>query len=1033
MDHARFVGRVGALAVALGIGAATVALPGMASADAGDDTSSTSAEHAKADDTKGDSASGAGDSTDGGIDADVNPEDDADEQDSVPEDDADDEEPTGVEKRGSYGSNRSEDDLKGSDPDDVQPDETESGSGDLHTEPVPAADDDQPDDGEGTGVEPSPEPGPAADEVPPEPLVDVSRDAREPDKARTPTSSSVVTALFAPQSSDGSAPAAPVESPLLWTLLAFARRQFGQPRTELGDSGSPTDTTGLVDGGAGAVPQPAEVTTRDPGVFTGSVGGRVKATDPDGGWLTYSGSAGTEKGRVAVTPWGTFRYTPSAAARHAAAADGATAEDRTDSFTVTVKDAAGGAVEVPVTVNILPRNADPFGARARAGNPSLTTGTTIVRVSAYDFDRDALSITGPLSTDKGELVDNGDGTFTYTPTAAAREAAGTPGAPADAGIDSLTFTISDGHGGTLTATVDVVVTAYVDASESTPGRAAGPVLISSNGTIYQVTHDVDATNRPIRTRVSILDEDGQVLKTTDVIAGYPVEQALPVVRPDGTLLVTTYKESSNTSTISLVDGQGVVKTVGTVIGQPSAPMVVAPNGAVFFPTRQFPSGSGDRLIRVSAAGWPRVYQLGVAADTPSVAPDGSVYIVSRSFGVTSVLAVGPGGNSRRVSLPSGADTVNDVVIGQDGRGYLTVERNFFGTKTTRVYTFTGTSNTVREIPGTPDGAKVITADGVYQYTFDESTGKSYISRITADAIETSDPLDGRVINPISVTPDGTVYVSVRNAATGTDSVAIISSTGEVITVEVPGTVVPVLPSVSPVLGGYDANPNAGDNGYVVYESGGVRYLAVVNPDGTIVRTMTLPAGTTVATPVEFGPDGAAYQVIETRDEQGRVTSRAVLALATDTVTPALPGNPLRPNFPALQFGSDGSGVLITVESGQSPFEYHFLRFDQDGATIATADLAGFPQAAEQDYVFWQEEVVFGPDGTPYVTLTGADQGVWALTSTGPVKVLDLDLGPGELVEPVKFGPDGAAYVTVSERVDGAFVTTVRTFTPLTEL
>ncbi|WNG86686.1 cadherin-like domain-containing protein [Mycobacterium sp. ITM-2016-00317] len=1020
MGHARFVGRVGALAVALGIGAATVTLPGVAWAEPGETDTSTSAEHAQIDDNSEDSTAETGARPTDDADADVDSADDADAQDSAVEDETDDEPPAEDGKEGTYGSNRDGGEHEELGPDDTQIEDAEA------EDPVEG----DRDEAEDAAAEPAQEPVPPAEDVTPQHAVEISE---EPDRERTSTPAPVVRTLFAPQSSDGPAPTAPVESPLLWALLAFARRQFGQPRTELGDGGTPTGTTGLADGSSSAAPQPGQVTTRDPGVFTGSVSGRVNATDPDGGWLTYSGSADTEKGKVTVTAWGTFRYTPTAAARHAAAAAGASAQDKADSFTVTVRDAAGNAVEVPVTVEILPRNADPIGARARAGNPSLTTGTAIVSVSAYDFDRDTLHITGPLSTDKGTLVDNGDGTFTYTPTAAAREAAGAVGAPAGAGIDTLTFTVDDGHGGIRTATVDVVVAAYVEASASTPGRAAGPVLVSSTGTIYQVTYDLDSTNTPIRTRVSILDEDGRVLRTTDVLAGYPVEQSLPVVRPDGSLVVTTFKASSNTSTISIVDGQGAVQRVGTVIGQPSAPMVLAPNGVVFFTTRQFPSGSGDRLVRVSAAGWPRVYRLGTAADTPSVAPDGSVYLVSRSFGVTSVLAVGPGGDSRRVSLPWGAGIVNDVVIGQDGRGYLAVERNVLGVNTTRVYTFNGTAHTVRRLPGTPDGATVITADGVYQYTYDESTGTSYISRVTADAITTFAALDGRVINPISVTPDGTVYVSVRDSATGTDSVAVIRDTGDLVIVEIPGTIVPVLPSVSPVVGGYDASPNTGDDGYVVYESGGVRHLAVVNPGGTIARTVTLPAGTTVATPVEFGPDGAAYQVIETRDAQGRVTSRAVLALANDTVTPALPGNPLRPNFPAIQFGPDGSGVLITVESGQSPFEYHFLRFDQNGDTIATGDLSGFLQAAEQDYVSWQEGVVFGPDGTPYVTLTGADQGVWALTSTGPVQVLDLDLGPGELVEPVKFGPDGRAFVTVSERVDGAFVTTVRTFTAPTAL
>src|SRR5690606_40570165 len=141
--------------------------------------------------------------------------------------------------------------------------------------------------------------------------------------------------------------------------------------------------------------EPGEVTKGDPGIFTGTVRGQVKATDPDGGWLTYSGSTSTEKGTVTVTPWGTFRYTPSATARHAAAADGASTEAKTDTFTVTVKDAAGNAVEVPVTVDILARNAGPFGARARADNTSLTTGTVVISGSAYDFDRDPLDFTGP--------------------------------------------------------------------------------------------------------------------------------------------------------------------------------------------------------------------------------------------------------------------------------------------------------------------------------------------------------------------------------------------------------------------------------------------------------------------------------------------------------------------------------------------------------------------------------------------------------------------------------------------------------------
>lgn len=88
----------------------------------------------------------------------------------------------------------------------------------------------------------------------------------------------------------------------------------------------PTGGTVLLD-----APQPG----------TGVVTGRVAAVDPDGDPLTFAAPPDTGLGSVAMAPDGTFVYTPRT-------------PDVADTFTVTVTDPAGGVLDVPVTIGIVP-------------------------------------------------------------------------------------------------------------------------------------------------------------------------------------------------------------------------------------------------------------------------------------------------------------------------------------------------------------------------------------------------------------------------------------------------------------------------------------------------------------------------------------------------------------------------------------------------------------------------------------------------------------------------------------------------------
>lgn len=210
---------------------------------------------------------------------------------------------------------------------------------------------------------------------------------------------------------------------------------------------SPTNTSPVIGNPVVGTPNPV----------TGVVTGRVYATDADGDVLAYGGSTITAKGSVVVAADGSFSYTPTATARHAAARIGGPADDRTDLFAVTVSDGRGGLATVPISVNVAEFNSAPVAGTPSIGAPGVL-GVVTGRVSATDADGDTLAFTGSATTAKGSVAVASDGSFTYTPTLAARHGAAANWATEADRSDSFTITLSDGFGGTATTHVIVPVT-----------------------------------------------------------------------------------------------------------------------------------------------------------------------------------------------------------------------------------------------------------------------------------------------------------------------------------------------------------------------------------------------------------------------------------------------------------------------------------------------------------------------------------------------------------------------------------------------
>ena len=182
----------------------------------------------------------------------------------------------------------------------------------------------------------------------------------------------------------------------------------------------------------------------------------------------------------------------------------AVGETLTLTYAIQVSDGhTGGTDTKNITVTIHGTNDAPVltGTAATLAHGTEDTGYTITATSLLagftDVDSSTLSVSG-LSANHGTLVDNLNGTWTFTPAA-------NYNGPVD-----LSYNVVDGHGGSTAATQSFVLDAVNDA----------PVLTGTAATLAHGTEDTGYTIAATDLLAGFTDVDGDTLSVSGLSANH---------------------------------------------------------------------------------------------------------------------------------------------------------------------------------------------------------------------------------------------------------------------------------------------------------------------------------------------------------------------------------------------------------------------------------------------------------------------------------------------------------------------------------
>jgi VCBS repeat-containing protein len=231
------------------------------------------------------------------------------------------------------------------------------------------------------------------------------------------------------------------------------------------------------------------------------------------------------------------------------------------------------------TFNVLPVNDAPTGTPggslpATNEDTAVTFSTTILTTGFTDVDGDELSVTA-LSASNGDIVDNGNGTITYTPGLNFNSDVG--------GDVVVTYTVTDGNGGNVqNQTVSLTVNSVNDAPTGIP-----------TGTIPNTSEDTPLTINLTTLLAGFSDVDGDTLAVQDLFV------SIGDINGTGPFTYTPPTDYNGLVTLSY----DVIDNNGGEIRNVERTFTVTPENdiPVGSPTGTIPNGTEDETLRIELA------------------------------------------------------------------------------------------------------------------------------------------------------------------------------------------------------------------------------------------------------------------------------------------------------------------------------------------------------------------------------------------------------------------------------------------------